>query len=418
MLRRVEAVARGAAAGERGARSAAAARARVRGAARAARRGSRDGAPLVVVIDDLQWADADCWRCSARSCARPTRRRCCSRHRARADERRRRSRALARELGDDVRRAAARAACRPTRRASWLRAARARRRRSAPMRGGASPTRRRGHPLFIDELVRHALGAAPSAARSCASTTRCGRASSRLDRRRAARRSSSSRVAGAPLCAGDGARAPPTSTTSTRFGRARGAAARGATWCARRARAARHHRALSRSRARGDARARSPPTSGARCTSAWRVGARVRRRRSRSRGAGGALARRGRRRQGGALRRASPRRAAPQALAFDRAARALSPLARAAQPDGADGRSLRVKLGDALANAGRGAEAARAYLVAGRARRRAAEALELRAARAAEQFLRSRPHRRGLDAMRERARRRSGCSCRATPRAR
>jgi hypothetical protein len=77
---------------------------------------------------------------------------------------------------------------------------------------------------------------------------------------------------------------------------------------------------------------------------------------------------------------------ATSALAFDRAARlyrvALELDARGGEP----ARLLRVKLGDALANAGRGEEAARAYLAATEGAN-GGEALELRR-RAMEQFLR------------------------------
>ena len=56
--------------------------------------------PQVLVIDDLQWADADCSLCSPSSCARPTRRGCCSSSRhARRDE----SLAVLARLRDDVR---------------------------------------------------------------------------------------------------------------------------------------------------------------------------------------------------------------------------------------------------------------------------------------------------------------------------
>src|SRR5205814_5092344 len=72
---------------------------------------------------------------------------------------------------------------------------------------------------------------------------------------------------------------------------------------------------------------------------------------------------------------------AAETLAFDRAAR-LYRLSLEYRPEA---RELRIKLGDALANAGRGAEAARAYLSA----REGASAVESRILqrRAAEQFL-------------------------------
>ncbi|MFT3766669.1 MAG: AAA family ATPase [Minicystis sp.] len=78
---------------------------------------------------------------------------------------------------------------------------------------------------------------------------------------------------------------------------------------------------------------------------------------------------------------------AAEALAFDRAAR-LYQLALDLKPrEGEDGAHLRGKLGDALANAGRGAEAAAAYLAAASASS-PGEALDLRR-RAADQLLRS-----------------------------
>jgi len=76
---------------------------------------------------------------------------------------------------------------------------------------------------------------------------------------------------------------------------------------------------------------------------------------------------------------------ATRALAFDQAARLYAQALE--QAAGEEGRRLRVKLGDALVGAGRGADAARAYLDAAEGAD-AAEALTLRH-RAAEQLLRS-----------------------------
>ncbi len=91
-------------------------------------------------------------------------------------------------------------------------------------------------------------------------------------------------------------------------------------------------------------------------------------------------------------------RQASEALAFDRAAR-LYLVALNLGPAEKETRALRVCLGDALANAGRGAESAEAYIAATRGAS-AAENLELRR-RAAEQLLRSGHVDRGLAAIRD-----------------
>ena len=91
-------------------------------------------------------------------------------------------------------------------------------------------------------------------------------------------------------------------------------------------------------------------------------------------------------------------RQASEALAFDRAAR-LYLVALNLSTAGKETRALRVSLGDALANAGRGAEAAEVFIAATRGAS-AAENLELRR-RAAEQLLRSGHVDRGLAAIRD-----------------
>ncbi len=78
---------------------------------------------------------------------------------------------------------------------------------------------------------------------------------------------------------------------------------------------------------------------------------------------------------------------AAEALAFDRAARLYKLALELGTVDAPVRQKLRVRLGDALANAGRGADAAHAYLAAAE-EASAAEALDLQR-RAAEQLLRS-----------------------------
>jgi serine/threonine protein kinase len=77
-----------------------------------------------------------------------------------------------------------------------------------------------------------------------------------------------------------------------------------------------------------------------------------------------------------------------EALAFDRAARLYRMATDLGLREGAEGRPLLTKLADALGNAGRGAEAAEVYLAATFAGAPPAEALELER-RAAENLLRS-----------------------------
>jgi hypothetical protein len=78
---------------------------------------------------------------------------------------------------------------------------------------------------------------------------------------------------------------------------------------------------------------------------------------------------------------------AAETLAFDRAARLYRLALELRLVEGDEGRALRVRLGDALSNAGRGAEAASAYLAAVEGSR-VADALDLQR-KAAEQLLRS-----------------------------
>jgi hypothetical protein len=96
---------------------------------------------------------------------------------------------------------------------------------------------------------------------------------------------------------------------------------------------------------------------------------------------------------------------AAEALAFDRAARLYRQAIELRPLEGAGGRALKIALGEALANAGRGGESAKAYL-------EAADAIELKSGgdeamklelqrRAAEQLLRSGHIDEGLERLRE-----------------
>ena len=104
---------------------------------------------------------------------------------------------------------------------------------------------------------------------------------------------------------------------------------------------------------------------------------------------------------------------AAEALAFDRAARLYELALRLGALEASTRRDLRIKLGDALANAGRGAEAARAYLAAAEGPT-AAETVELQR-RAAEQLLRSGHVDEGLAVLRQ-VLERIGMRLPATPR--
>ncbi len=90
---------------------------------------------------------------------------------------------------------------------------------------------------------------------------------------------------------------------------------------------------------------------------------------------------------------------AESALAFDRAARLYERALSLLSVEGQEERDLRIRMADALANAGRGAEAARAYLQAIEGAK-AAEQLELRR-RAAEQWLHTGHFDKGLEAVSE-----------------
>ena len=392
---------------ERGARSAGAARARVRRAARALRRGWPIGGRSSSSSTICSGPTPTRWRCSPRSCARPTRRRSCcvatvrTRRRASISTRSRASSATTCARCPS-------AACRPTRRASWraLLAADAAR-RSAPS-AGAIAHEAGGHPLFIDELVRHARRCAD---RARAAPRRRAVGAHAAAARGAARASCAlTAIAGAPLWQETAARAA--DARGLRRASAKHVAALRArsTWCAppgtqRRDTIEPYHdrvRAALSAHLDDDERRDAARSPGAR---ARVVGA------GRSRGGVGALARA---RATPTRRRATPRtprRAPSQALAFDRAAELYRrSLAAARRPTAPRGDRCASSSADALATAGRGPRRRAAFLAAEARRQRRRGARAAAARRRAAPALG--PHRRGARRDQDACSTGSGSSCR------
>ena len=353
------------------------------------------------------------WRCSREFLRPPDAPRCCSLAtcaRAASDAPR-----VALVAARARRAAAARARCRPTRRArsrpSCWRAGRRARRAAPPTRIADEAG---GHPLFIDELVRHALPARRERGAPLHSRTRCGRASRRLDAGARAARAGRGRRRAA-RAGGGGARGR--RSTSPSFAAARGAAARRATWCAPAARGAddrssrittacarrslahshraeRAARAPSGSRSALEARRRAPiprrsrPTGAAPATT---TGARPTRRQ-----AAAARAERARVRSRGALYRQTLELMRPPG-ADDVPSCSCASATRSRNAAAAPRRRAPISSAAERCRARRGARAAPP-------RRRAAPA--------------HRPHRRGPRRRWRRCSPRSGCALPATPRAR